>query len=179
MFSFPCSLIRFFSSKNNIYSNLPSPRALHTSPTRYPSPRTFNPARFLSSPQNSADSANNPDVSQRDHFVFGAGRRRCLGMHIADRSLFLAISRLLWAFDFHRARHPDSGEEIVPDMDDLLDGVFVLPKRFEVDIRPRWAERGERVRGEWERVREEVLDEGGQWRVVPEGLIWRDYEPAE
>ena len=64
-------------------------------------------------------------------------------------------------------------------MDDLLDGVFVLPKRFEVDIRPRWAERGERVRGEWERVREEVLDEGGQWRVVPEGLIWRDYEPAE
>lgn len=47
-----------------------------------------------------SQSATQGDVSKRDHFTFGAGRRICPGMHVADRSLFIAISRLLWAFEF-------------------------------------------------------------------------------
>lgn len=134
--------------------------------------------RFWGDTATSADSANNPDVSKRDHFVFGAGRRRCLGMHIADRSLFLGISRLLWAFDFKRAIDPETKREIVPDQDNLLDGVFILPKPFKADIRPRSERKAERVREEWEGAKG-LLDGDGQWKAVPEGLIWRDYEPDE
>lgn len=34
------------------------------------------------------------------HFNFGAGRRECPGKHVADSSLYISISRFLWAFDF-------------------------------------------------------------------------------
>ena len=133
--------------------------------------------RFWGDKQNSADSANSSDVGRRDHFVFGAGRRRCLGMHIADRSLFLAISRLLWAFDFKGTRDPETGREIVPDMDNLTEGTFVLPRPFPANIVPRSALKARRVRKEWAEM-VKLLDEDGQWKAVPDGLIWRDYEPA-
>lgn len=150
-------------------NDLPQYRAIHTDPKRYPNPREFNPMRFWGDTQTSADSANNPDASKRDHFVFGAGRRRCLGMHIADRSLFLGISRLLWAFDFKRAVDPETDQEIIPNMDELVDGVFVLPKPFQADIVPRSAHKAQRVREEWAKMLE-LLDEDMQWTAVPEGF---------
>ena len=134
--------------------------------------------RFWGDNLTSADSANNVDVSKRDHFVFGAGRRRCLGMHIADRTLFLGISRLLWAFGFQRAVDPATKQEIIPDMDELSEGIFVLPKPFPAKIVPRSAHKAQRVREEWAKQLH-MLDDKMQWKTVPEGLIWRDYEPAE
>lgn len=109
--------------------------------------------------------------------MFGAGRRLCQGMHIADRSLFLAMSRLLWAFDFRRAVDESTGREIVPDMGDLTEGIFVLPRPFQARITPRSESRARRVREEWDKVAA-LLDEDMQWKTVPEGLVWRDYEPA-
>ena len=44
-------------------------------------------------------SINAKDVSERDHFAFGAGRRICPGYHVAERSLAIAIMRILWAFE--------------------------------------------------------------------------------
>jgi len=38
---------------------------------------------------------------ERDHWTFGAGRRICPGLHAAERELWLAISRLLWAYKFY------------------------------------------------------------------------------
>lgn len=129
--------------------------------------------RYIDDQQTSIDAANNPDPSRRDHFVFGAGRRRCAGMHIADRSLFLAISRLLWAFDFQKAVDENTGEEIIPDKDDLLEGIMALPNPFPANIVPRSAEKAQIVRDEWAEV-SKLLDEQGQWKTVPEGLIWKD-----
>lgn len=134
--------------------------------------------RFWGDKETSAVSANNPDASKRDHFVFGAGRRRCLGMHIADRSLFLGISRMLWAFDFKRAIDPVTHQEIIPDIDELTEGIVVLPKPFKADIVPRSLHKAQRIREEWGKQLE-LLDEDMQWKAVPEGLIWRDYEPVE
>lgn len=142
-------------------------------PKRHPDPRKFEPMRYINDNQTSIDAANNPDVSQRDHFVFGAGRRRCQGMHIADRSIFLAISRLLWAFDLKRAVDPKTKEEIIPDMDDLVDGIMSLPHPFKANIVPRDAHKAQRVRDEWADV-SDVLDAEAQWKEVPKGLIWND-----
>lgn len=142
-------------------------------PQRHHDPRRFDPLRYINDSQTSIDAANNPDATKRDHFVFGAGRRRCQGMHIADRSIFLALSRMLWAFDFKRVVDPVSGRETIPDMDDLVDGMMSLPKPFKADIRPRNAYKAQAVRDEWAEV-SKLLDDNQQWMKVPEGLIWGD-----
>ncbi|WQF79469.1 Putative cytochrome P450 [Colletotrichum destructivum] len=152
--------------------------AVHNDPKRHPNPRQFDPLRYIDDKQTSIDASNNPDATRRDHFVFGAGRRKCQGMHIADRSLFLAISRLLWAFDFQRAVDRETGREIVPDMDDLAEGVMMLPKPFEAKLSPRSASKAECVRREWADM-ERLLDEKAQWKEVPEGLIWKDEQEIE
>jgi hypothetical protein len=36
------------------------------------------------------------------------------GMHLAEQSLFITISRILWAFDIKRAIDPKTGKEIDP-----------------------------------------------------------------
>jgi cytochrome P450 len=152
-------------------------RALHNDPKKYPDPRKFEPLRYIDDSQTSAEAATNADVSKRDHFVFGAGRRRCQGMHIADRSLYFAISRLLWAFDFQRAVNPVTKQEIIPDMDDLVEGMMALPKQFPAHIVPRSEYKAQRVREEWGQV-VKLLDDEMQWKTVPEGLIWRDEVPT-
>lgn len=47
---------------------------------RFKNPRAFDPSRYEGDKQTSAEAAMNSDPSQRDHFVFGAGRRVCQGM---------------------------------------------------------------------------------------------------
>ncbi|KAI0879961.1 cytochrome P450 [Annulohypoxylon maeteangense] len=152
--------------------------AVHNDSERHPSPRQFEPMRYIDDQQTSIDAANNPDPTKRDHFVFGAGRRRCQGMHIADRSLFLAISRLLWAFNFRRAVDPDTQQDIVPDMDDIVEGLMTFPKPFLAKITPRDARKAQVVKEEWEKV-SELLDEQSQWKTAPEGLIWKDEQLSE
>ncbi|KAI5866017.1 cytochrome P450 [Durotheca rogersii] len=149
---------------------------IHNDPKRHPNPRAFDPLRYIHDQQSSMAAANNPDATQRDHFGFGAGRRRCQGMHIADRSIFLALSRLLWAFDFRRAIDPATGRELVPDMDALVDGILAMPKPFPADIAPRTPARARRVREEWAQVAA-LLDPAMQWREVPKGLVWGDEQP--
>ncbi|KAH7066938.1 cytochrome P450 [Paraphoma chrysanthemicola] len=150
--------------------------AIHMDPKRHPDPRRFDPARYANDNQTAAEAANNPIASERDHFLFGAGRRLCQGMHIAERSLFLAIARLLWAFDFHLAQDVH-GHDIKPNADELTEGVFVLPKPFPASIVPRDEMKVARVRAEWTKM-EELLDDGLQWKVLPEGLIWKEYKHA-
>ncbi|KAF5379610.1 hypothetical protein D9757_009194 [Collybiopsis confluens] len=74
---------------------------LHHNEDRYNDPMNFNPERYLGDELSCAESAKLPDVMDRDHFAFGAGRRICPGIHVAERELWLAISQLLWSFNFH------------------------------------------------------------------------------
>ena len=53
-----------------------------------------------------------PDVNERDHFTFGGGRRICPGLHLAERSVFLNLARLMWGFDITHAK--DENADIVP-----------------------------------------------------------------
>lgn len=127
--------------------------------------------RYIDDQQTSIEAANNPDPTKRDHYVFGAGRRRCQGMHIADRSLFLAISRLLWAFDFDRVVSAEMGRDIIPDAEDVTEGIMSIPSPFPVRIVPRSTERAEAVASAWSQA-SDLLDERGEWKAVPEDLLW-------
>ncbi|KAF2963027.1 hypothetical protein GQX73_g10544 [Xylaria multiplex] len=133
--------------------------AIHNDPRRHPDPRRYDPSRWAGDDQNSIQAALNADPTKRDHFTFGAG-----------------MSRILWAFNVNRAVDEKTGKEILPDINNVVDGLFVCPQPFPANIVPRSASRAARVREEWAQV-QHLLDENKQWKVVPEGLKWRDYEP--
>ncbi|KAI0854730.1 cytochrome P450 [Xylaria cubensis] len=114
---------------HNIYT-------LNMDEKRYPNPRTFNPDRFYHDKQSAAEAAQNPDYMARDHYGFGAGRRICLGMHIAERSLFITIVRMMWAFTFSPEKDA-AGNDILPDGENLTPGLAQQPPRFRARIVPR------------------------------------------
>ncbi|EXJ80110.1 hypothetical protein A1O1_08252 [Capronia coronata CBS 617.96] len=153
--------------------------AIHMDPNRHTNPRAFDPDRYANDFLSEFECATNPDVSKRDHFIFGAGRRVCQGMHIAERSLFLAIVRMLWAFDFEKARDA-RGSPITPDIDKLTQGLFVLPEPFPAVIKPRSEGHARLIRTTWQTCEETLLDpETKQWKNVPEGMVFGTYTPSK
>ncbi|KAK2607111.1 hypothetical protein N8I77_005815 [Diaporthe amygdali] len=151
--------------------------ALNMDPNRYSNPRAFDPSRYEGDDQTSAEAAMNGDASKRDHFNFGAGRRVCQGMHIADRSLFLSISRLLWAFNIEKG--VDSrGVEIIPDQEDLTGGILMQPSPFPAKITPRSKTHEEAIRRAWDDC-QPLLDDRKQWKEVPDGMVFKTHMPSE
>ncbi|KAG6916525.1 hypothetical protein DXG01_006466 [Tephrocybe rancida] len=104
---------------------------LHHNEERYSNAAVFNPDRFLGDTLSCGESAKLPNVMDRDHWTFGAGRRICPGLPAAERELWLAISRLLWAFTFHSV----PGEPISLEEYDGLSGR--TPKPFRLRLSPR------------------------------------------
>ncbi|KDQ29248.1 hypothetical protein PLEOSDRAFT_1112179 [Pleurotus ostreatus PC15] len=107
--------------------------ALHHNESRYPDSFSFNPERYLGDELGAMDSAKQPDALVRDHWAFGAGRRICPGMEMAERELFLAISRLLWAFSFTEV----PGEPICLEEYEGFSGRTPLP--YKLTPKPRHA----------------------------------------
>ena len=150
---------------------------IHHDPKRHGNPYAYDPSRYINDHQTAGECTKNADASKRDHFVFGAGRRVCQGMHIAERSLFLAISRMLWAFDIKPPKD-SNGESVLPDPAKLTQGLFVLPEKFEAVIVPRSEKKAEMVRKQWKDCTA-LLDDDMQWRKVPEGMMFSSYDPEK
>lgn len=68
-------------------------------PIRHPDPESFVPERYEGDNTSAMQSLNSADPTKRDHFAFGAGRRVCPGYNVAERSVAVAVMRLLWAFE--------------------------------------------------------------------------------
>ncbi|KAK5111603.1 hypothetical protein LTR85_011832 [Meristemomyces frigidus] len=147
-------------------SVLPNGYTIQMDPERHLEPRQYNPDRYNDDDLSLADSAANPDASKRDHFNFGAGRRICQGMHVAERSLFLGIARLMWAFDITPAQD-DEGRDVLPDPDRYTQGFICMPEPFRATIRPRSEKRARIIREVWEQEQKRCLDpETQQWKVA-------------
>jgi hypothetical protein len=150
-------------------------------PKRNPNPRVFDPSRFKDDNQSEFESATNSDPTQRQNWVFGAGRRLCQGMHIAERSLFLAISRLVWAYNFEKAKDAN-GRPITPDTEDLIGGLTVIPADFEAVITPRSKAKADIVKAAWKHCEDELLDpKTKQWisDKLPDGMKFSTYLPDQ
>ncbi|TCD64999.1 hypothetical protein EIP91_003367 [Steccherinum ochraceum] len=105
--------------------------SLHHNEQRYNDSFTFNPDRYMGDDLSCAESAKVANVMERDHWTFGAGRRICPGLHVAERELFLAISRLLWSFSMYEL----PGQPICLDEYEGLSGRTPLP--YKVSLIPR------------------------------------------
>ena len=109
------------------------------------------------------EAAASADASKRDHFTFGGGRRICPGMHLAEKSMFLGISRLLWGFNFA----PVEGFVYKTDLEE---GLVTQYQSFPAKIVPRSEARTQKIREEW-RDCGRLLDDEMQWQEVPERVV--------
>ncbi|KMU79380.1 cytochrome P450 [Coccidioides immitis RMSCC 3703] len=102
-------------------------------------------------------------------FYLGAGRRFCPGKSLAEKSLFIAIARWLWAFNTSHATD-EEGNKIPIDPKDLRPGNIVRIKRFSADVQPRNPQRAGVIRRVWREKCDTLLDENHQWKTNPERI---------
>lgn len=96
--------------------------------TKYPSPDEFKPERFLYD-----DASLTSDTMT---LGFGWGRRMCVGRHVADASLWIAMASFLAVFSIHEAVD-DQGMDI-PVIPKFSAGLAIHPERFPCRIVPRF-----------------------------------------
>lgn len=120
----------------------------HMDPERWEQPHDFNPARYRDQTQLASVYANSRDHLKRDHFGYGIGRRICPGIHLAERTLWLAMARVLWAFDIKPKVDASTGKPIPIDVDPVTgysDGFVNQCLPFEVDCTIRSEKRRETI----------------------------------
>jgi cytochrome P450 len=111
--------------------------ALHHMESEFKGHNDFNPDRYLNHPKLANDYAGSADYESRDHFGYGAGRRICPGIHLAERNMWRIAAKLLWAFDFAEPVDSVTGKMAPLDSDAYHNGILMMPLPFKVRITPR------------------------------------------
>ncbi|KAI5479627.1 cytochrome P450, family 2, subfamily U [Pseudohyphozyma bogoriensis] len=111
---------------------IPNHWAIHLDPEVYPDPHSFKPERFVKD----GKLIGTPYAAQ-GHHGFGFGRRICPGMHIANRSLYIVFTRLMWAADLCHAVDPATGNVIPVNVDSYSEGFSSHPVGLKLDIKSR------------------------------------------
>jgi hypothetical protein len=68
------------------------------------------------------------------HYGYGAGRRICPGMHLAERTQWRITAKLLWAFNIERQIDPATGKPVEIDAESYHEGISHCPKPFKVNF---------------------------------------------
>jgi hypothetical protein len=114
-------------------------------------PHMFQPERWLDPKWSisAAEAAAQRDPEKRDHFAYGVGRRICPGIYVAENSLFLLVSRVLWGFDIGYD-YDENGKRIEVDLNAYAGGGLSKPMPFKAKITPRSGLHADMMRREWE-----------------------------
>ncbi|GAN04483.1 cytochrome P450 [Mucor ambiguus] len=104
------------TSKDDVYRNWLIPKdtvvvmnlfAVHQDEERYPDAGAFRPERHMSHVLSSQErKIFTQSVEDRPHLSFSTGRRVCVGIHLAERNLYMAASMLLASFKFETTGAP-------------------------------------------------------------------------
>lgn len=105
--------------------------ALSRDESRYEEPTKFRPERYVNYTRSKYQSKHRILPYGPERFIWGAGKRICPGIYLADNSLFVALAKILWAFEILPPLD-DLGREAVLDMSDdsYEDGRITIPKPF-------------------------------------------------
>lgn len=132
---------------------------LHHDSTVHDDPDCFNPLRYKDRTELAPKYASSAEYEKRDHYSYGSGRRICPGIHLAERGLFLACAKILWAFDITQKIDP-SGIPIPINSDPATgytDGFLRCAKPYAVSIKPRSEERQKIILAEFEDAEREIF----------------------
>ncbi|KAF1939540.1 cytochrome P450 2D18 [Clathrospora elynae] len=99
----------------------------------------FNPDRYAKRIKSPSHYAASSDFASRDHYTYGSGRRLCPGIHLAERTLFVAMAKLLWAFEFKET--PGAPVDVDPQTG-YTEGLIRTPKPFKCEILVRSGREG-------------------------------------
>lgn len=130
------------------------PATLNYDETFNPDPDSYNPDRFLArahmlAPEMSAS----PKYEERDHYSYGAGRRMCVGIHLAERSQWRIIAQLLWAFRIEPDIGPDGKPvEVRTGYDAYDEGFLHVPLDYKVRLVSRSEAHADVIRRSFERT---------------------------
>lgn len=102
----------------------------------FPDPDVFRPERYLdeTGTKDYVPSYTHIEVRARLHLIpdwaitnnwkghttFGYGRRKCIGINVANNTLFMHIATMLWAFDIEKGKD-SNGRIFTPDIDNFDD----------------------------------------------------------
>ncbi|KAI8098767.1 cytochrome P450, partial [Halteromyces radiatus] len=133
------------TSENDIYKNWLIPanttiiinlHAIHKDPIRYPKPDLFYPDRHMDYVQRQLHQQTqrfSQTIEDRPHLAFSTGRRVCVGIHLAERSIFMAASALLACFRFER----ESMDLIDIDTPKDIRSPTLSPSPYKIKVIPR------------------------------------------
>ncbi|KZT03629.1 cytochrome P450 [Laetiporus sulphureus 93-53] len=99
-------------------------------PKLFPNPEEFIPERYL-------ETVDEHTARRRDprNYVFGFGRRRCPGNHLAESSLWIVMASMVATLDMKKA--VDAQGNVIEPTISFENSVFRTPSPFKCDIRPR------------------------------------------
>ncbi|EZF75465.1 hypothetical protein H105_02979 [Trichophyton soudanense CBS 452.61] len=140
---------------------IPNIWGLHHDSRKHVNPDEFNPLRFKGRVDLAPTYASSPDYENRDHYAYGSGRRICPGIHLAERGLFLAMAKILWAFNISPMRDTQ-GHPLHINTDPATgytDGFLRCPKPFPVKINLRSGRRQETIDAEFACAERDVFSE--------------------
>jgi hypothetical protein len=109
------------------------------------------PERFLGYDLPAASYVNIADPNERDHFSYGAGRRICPGIHVAEKSLFLNIARVLWAFNI--TKKVDEDGVVIEPNEAMVPGWMTIPQPFDCTISPRSEKKAQLITEIWTKAK--------------------------
>ncbi|KAF5365656.1 hypothetical protein D9758_003167 [Tetrapyrgos nigripes] len=118
--------------------------SMHHNEVEFQDPYTFDPERFMGKSDEQFDSF------AAGHYGFGFGRRQCPGRHLAGKTIWIGVTRLLWAFTIEPALD-HQGNPVKVDPNNCTSGMTSRPNDFPVKIRPRSLVHAETIRKEWAR----------------------------
>jgi len=145
----------FLPKGSNVFINA---FGLHHDEQRFPNPDVFDPDHYAGVTALASELANG-EYAHRDHYGYGSGRRLCPGIHLAERNLFLAIAKLVWAFDIGPGRDA-AGRDVEPDVSNetgYCSGFLVCAEDFPCTVTVRSEARRATILRECDRARAEVF----------------------
>ena len=96
------------------------------------------------------------DPHKRDHFTYGAGRRVCPGVHVAEHSIYINIVRVLWGFKIAKTKGVNG--KLIEPTTKMVPGFLSVPLPFECTIQPRSAKHTQVIRDTFAEAEKEGLN---------------------
>ncbi|KAJ7471393.1 cytochrome P450 [Mycena galericulata] len=119
---------------------------IYHDPALYDDPDDFIPDRYLLTEHGTKPGVDGSCL--RETLAFGAGRRFCPGVHLAQNSININAMNLIWAFNFESDIDAE-GNPIKADTSAYLKGITTAPIPFKCRITPRTGEKAEIIRREF------------------------------